>query len=123
MHTLGYEHEHNRPDRDNYIKILWKNIGDEDKVQFRVMENNTNSDMGIKYDYGSIMHYAENEFAKNMTGKTIITKEDGVFIGQRRGMSETDSRSVNQLYCNCNESDFQICVKKKPVPEYDLTFL
>ena len=21
MHTLGYEHEHNRPDRDNYIKV------------------------------------------------------------------------------------------------------
>jgi hypothetical protein len=69
------------------------------------------------------MHYAENEFAKNLTEKTIIPKEDGVFIGQRRGMSDTDSRSVNKLYCDCDETNYQSCIKKKPLPELDGKFL
>ena len=28
MHTLGFGHENNRPDRDSFVKILWDNIRD-----------------------------------------------------------------------------------------------
>ena len=26
MHTLGFTHENNRPDRDYFVKIIWDNI-------------------------------------------------------------------------------------------------
>lgn len=51
-HTLGFWHEHNRPDRDSYVRIIKGNIA----------EYNSN-DWGISgagygdYDYDSIMHY------------------------------------------------------------------
>ena len=32
MHALGYPHEHNRPDRDNYINIHWDNIQEGIKI-------------------------------------------------------------------------------------------
>ncbi len=27
LHVLGAAHEHNRPDRDEHVKVLWSNVG------------------------------------------------------------------------------------------------
>ena len=56
------------------------------------------------YDYGSVMHYSEKAFAVDHSKKTILVKQKGAVIGQRKGMSDIDALSVNMLYCNCREN-------------------
>jgi len=75
--------------------------------------NTTDNRRGIEYDYGSIMHYGENEFSKDLSLDSIVPKKEGVVIGQRAGLSDTDRRSVNRLYCDCDESDVKKCDGRK----------
>ncbi|KAK1164942.1 high choriolytic enzyme 1-like [Acipenser oxyrinchus oxyrinchus] len=95
MHTLGFYHEHNRSDREDYITIMMDNIQPGREDQFQIL--NTNN-LGTKYDYGSIMHYGRYSFSKNPMLPTIVTKPDNVLIGQRTRLSSIDILRVNRLH-------------------------
>lgn len=57
MHALGFYHEHNHYDRDNFIDIVFGNLGEHLHNSFK-KENKTNTTHNNKmYDYKSIMHY------------------------------------------------------------------
>jgi hypothetical protein len=49
------------------------------------------------YDYGSVMHYPAYAFAIDRSKPTIIAPQ-GITIGQRRGLSSGDIRTVNTIY-------------------------
>ena len=55
IHSLGFYHEHTRPDRDNYVTINWKNIESENVGQF--ITHKTSLTFNVPYDGKSIMHY------------------------------------------------------------------
>lgn len=96
---LGYIHMHNRPDRDKYVNILWKNIEPRWYKEFAKVNPAIFTSLGTAYDYHSIMHYGSGGFSKN-GGKTIVTK-NGAYddvIGQRNGLSEGDIRRINNRY-------------------------
>ncbi|NXX37929.1 ASTL metalloendopeptidase, partial [Tricholaema leucomelas] len=98
-HALGFLHEHSRSDRDKHVKIMWDYISPHDRPDFKKFENSRN--LGLPYDYASVMHYGPYTFS-NTTGKaTIVPIPDAsVHIGQRQGLSNLDVAKINKLY-NC----------------------
>ncbi|CAJ0967754.1 unnamed protein product, partial [Ranitomeya imitator] len=98
-HVIGFVHEHSRSDRDNFITIVTKNIATGNLVNFDKYATNN---LGLEYDYGSVMHYPRNAFTTYVGQDTIVPKPDPtVSIGQRYGLSVLDVSKINKLY-NCN---------------------
>ncbi|CAG4925189.1 unnamed protein product [Colias eurytheme] len=104
LHTLGFYHMQSTYDRDDFVEIVWENIKDGHEHNFKKYNNDTITDFGISYDYGSVMHYPEKAFSKN-GNRTIIPLEEDVKLGQRLGMSEKDVIKLNKMYCENTEEE------------------
>ncbi|XP_067136382.1 astacin-like metalloprotease toxin 5 isoform X2 [Centruroides vittatus] len=98
-HAIGLYHEHTRPDRDKYIKILWDNIIDEFKTEFQVI-NKYHLRICDKYSYGSIMHYGPKEFAKDGKVSFVPTLPNVTIkeVYDRLFLSQSDIGCINKLY-------------------------
>src|SRR6185437_11806780 len=94
-HTVGLWHEQSRQDRDAFIKIVWANIIDGFEHNFD--QHVTDGDDIGRYDYGSIMHYPADAFAKNPSQPTIVVP-DSMSVGQRVALSAGDIAAVQALY-------------------------
>jgi hypothetical protein len=101
LHALGFIHMHNRPDRDNYIRILKQNVHSKFANEFDKVNPGLFNYYGTPYDYNSIMHYGSRAASKN-GGRTIITKDAKFLnaIGQRSELSVGDIKRINVRY-NC----------------------
>ena len=95
LHALGVHHEQNRPDRDEYVDILWTNMIPKYKFSCEKRSSSEVLEYG-PYDFGSIMHYSDEAFSRNGL-KTIRGKKCSCF-GQRVGMSEADSDKLKHMY-------------------------
>ncbi|KHN78596.1 Zinc metalloproteinase nas-15 [Toxocara canis] len=105
MHALGFFHEQARADRDNYVTVYYENIQPGMESQFHSRPLSEIDHMGTQYDYQSVMHYDTTAFSKN--GRpTILPKQQGVTIGQRRGLSPTDIYKINTMY-GCSAGGMQ----------------
>ncbi len=92
-HTLGYLHEQNRSDRDQFVNIFPENIQDGAISQFRVDNNSVNPG---RFDVESIMIYSSFTFSKN--GQPVMLEKDGSRIPFRSTLSAGDIAGTNQLY-------------------------
>ncbi|XP_078358783.1 uncharacterized protein LOC144643410 isoform X1 [Oculina patagonica] len=100
-HSLGFFHEHSRPDRDQYVSVNWDNIEGGYQKNFEKETLETVDSLNVGYDYGSVMHYGEFFFTKTEGLKTLEpTQETTATIGQRVGLSDLDVQQGNLLY-NC----------------------
>ena len=71
-------------------------------IEHRHNFNKQRADTALPYDYGSIMHYGAYDFSSNGL-KTIRTLRPAR-IGQRDGLSMTDWRHLQKVYCQRNKT-------------------
>jgi len=102
-HVIGFWHEHQRPDRDEYIGINYENLQDNFAARnsyLKIPSVFVNS-YGVKYDYASIMHYAKDSFAKKRRDAFRVKKDLPkclTDVGQRKSISRKDIEQANKLY-------------------------
>ncbi|EGU82890.1 hypothetical protein HZS61_008446 [Fusarium oxysporum f. sp. conglutinans] len=107
-HLIGLTHEHQRPDRDQYIRILTDRIEKDSLDQFTI---DTTADVHVPFDYNSVMLYDTKAFAKTNawtpisgskslkhTMETITDKE----IDPWDSPTANDFKAVNDAY-SCEE--------------------
>ena len=104
-HVIGFWHEHQREDRDEYIRVIEENLygGDDPNSSARKSYEILRflNDHGVGYDYASVMHYGKDAFAKHNLDAFKVKKdlpECLVEIGQRITISSKDIEQANKLY-------------------------
>ena len=74
IHAFGFHHEQVRPDRDNYVEIIYENIPENKVSNFNLFTGSLT--YGVQYDGFSVMHYGSKAFTTNSfgNGNTIESK-------------------------------------------------
>ncbi len=94
-HTLGYIHEHNSNDRDDYITVHFENIQDSAMSQF--YKSNSTTLVNNEFDINSTMMYSSYTFSKN--GQPTITDKNGNVLPTRQAiLSSLDIKGTNSIY-------------------------
>ncbi len=110
-HVLGLPHEHQRFDRDFYIRVNYDNIQNDRKNNFLKMDPRHYT---TPYDYHSIMHYSEGFFSINgkKTLEVINISDVKCTIGNNNVLSEFDIIELNELCGNCSNKNI---IYKQPL--------
>jgi hypothetical protein len=97
LHAVGFDHEQNRPDRDQYLTVYLNNVDPSQR-------NNFNPTPGgrtfTSFDYNSIMIYGEYSFSMNRQ-KTMVAKNGTPLtdpFAKPQGMSPSDDYQVKAFY-------------------------
>ncbi|BES97787.1 Astacin (Peptidase family M12A) [Nesidiocoris tenuis] len=106
LHVLGLLHEQARPDRDEFVDILWDNIDEAYHSDFTKASDTFVTTYDIPYDYDSVMHYPKWAFSKN-DKSTIVAKNDTEReLGQRIGATNGDFEKIRRMYkCQITSED------------------
>jgi len=98
MHALGFIHEQNRYDRDEYIQVNFDNIEDNYKFNFDKLPQDFMKVSGLSsFDYESIMIYPNMMFAKG-SRPTMQSVDRSKPIQPSFGLSKSDIDRINQAY-------------------------
>ncbi|GFY76488.1 astacin-like metalloprotease toxin 1 [Trichonephila inaurata madagascariensis] len=95
MHAIGFEHEHNRPDRDDFLIIHRENIEPDNINQFRKLSRYHYEWIDFAIDYQSVMMYESYAFSKN--GGITIQRRDGGIIRRNDRLSRMDKDKLRML--------------------------
>ncbi len=98
MHSLGFLHEQNRTDRDNYVNILWDNIDPKFTINFEKLSSSMMKVSGLTpFDFESLMMYPLTMFSIN-NYPTMKSKIEGQLLAPKQGLSLKDIERINKTY-------------------------
>ncbi len=95
-HAVGFWHEQERADRNQYVTILYENI-DKNYASNYDQVGLSGRDYG-PYNFNSIMHYGPFDFSRDGLLPAMETVPAGIPIGQRTGLSPGDLDTVQRMY-------------------------
>ena len=97
-HTIGFLHEHQRADRDQYITVHLENVAAAYQSNLTVL---TRDSVQRDYDFSSIMHYASTAFSTNGLPTLVPVaaySDQASLMGMSTALSSLDKKSINELY-------------------------
>jgi len=102
FHVLGFFHEQNRPDRDNYIEVLWENIDEENWTQFEkfTLESYPQALQALDnfpFEFQSIMLYDSKSFS-NSSDYSMVQIDGTPFTIPFSRPTPTDMVRLKALY-------------------------
>lgn len=108
LHTLGFWHEHNRADRDNYIKVMRENIEPSQITNFKKKPAYISESVHeFAYDYFSVLHYKSTQYSRDGKRPTMIPVNPLIRIdqlGSSRTLTSLDIKKIDILY-RCSSAD------------------
>ncbi|KAH6942615.1 hypothetical protein HPB50_008452 [Hyalomma asiaticum] len=101
LHTVGFYHEHTRPDRDKYVTVFLKNVIPGQLHQFAKIDRKEIRPLG-PFDYDSIMLYGSDAFSRSEDLHTMVKKDGSLLtaVYLKTGLSDRDVRRIKNVY-NC----------------------
>lgn len=105
MHALGWQHEHQRADRDEYLRINVANIISGMEYNFDKLPANRADAFGA-YDFNSLMHYDAYAFSSNRQ-PTMVPISSSVALnsfGRATNLSTGDIAAINHYYPGSSSS-------------------
>ncbi|KAF8794419.1 Astacin-like metalloprotease toxin 1 [Argiope bruennichi] len=99
-HALGFYHEQNRSDRDDYLIIYVNNVQKGMEFNFAKLAPSQNI-LYTTFDYGSIMIYGNDAFSKDGS-PTMVAKNGQRLLNpfDKQVMTQSDVTRVRKMY-NC----------------------
>lgn len=103
-HAIGFWHEQSRPDRDDYLEVLWNNIPSGFREAFAKYGKDKIDSLGVPFDYTSIMQYPWNAFSTVYGKNTLRPKQTVPEPGPYTRISPADILAARRHY-GCDKWD------------------
>ncbi|MCP4131078.1 MAG: hypothetical protein GY754_08870 [bacterium] len=97
-HCLGFSHEHQRYDRDEYITVNWENLISAAYSQYILVNNTLINEENYDYDYRSVMHYAVSAGTKEWGMKAYTINDPDYDDQWPTYLTDTDIQKALDIY-------------------------
>ncbi|XP_068628467.1 zinc metalloproteinase nas-4-like [Battus philenor] len=100
LHVIGFFHMHSTHNRDDYVRIEWDNMWFGVEHNFDSYGPHITDNMGLPYEYTSIMHYGPYAFSMNGRPTIVALRSFEGEMGQQERVTDYDWLRLRRHY-NC----------------------